>query len=105
MDVVTNIKEFDEIIKNNKKVVVDFFATWCGPCQMLSPIIEKLEKTEKDIKFIKVDVDLADEKLVENYNVFQVPTLIYFKNGEPTKKQYGFKTKEQLLESFEAYLQ
>ncbi len=74
-------------------VIVDFFATWCGPCKMLQPVLEEL----KDYEIIKVDVD-QHETLAKEYAIMSVPTLLIFKNGEIKKKLIGFRPKEALLE-------
>ena len=76
--------KFKELIKEDK-VLVDFFATWCGPCKMLAPI---LEKVESDIKVIKVDTDEFDE-LSREYGVMSIPTLVLLENGTDVKRNIG----------------
>ena len=89
------IKEnFNELITD--KAIVDFYATWCGPCKMLSPVFESVSEEIKDTKFIKVDVDKFEE-LCRNYKVMSVPTLILFENGKEVKRKIGFIPKEQLI--------
>ena len=79
---------------NGKKVLVDFFATWCGPCKMLGLVMEKFDK--KDIiPIIKVDVDEAQE-LSSKYKIFSVPTLIIFEDGKELKRISGFMSEEEL---------
>lgn len=73
-------------------ILVDFYANWCGPCKMLSPI---LEKVSSDIKVIKVDVDKF-EKLSREYGIMSIPTVILFKNGEEVKRNIGFMSQEQV---------
>ena len=73
-------------------ILVDFYANWCGPCKMLSPI---LEKVSIDIKVIKVDVDKF-EKLSREYGIMSIPTVILFKNGEEVKRNIGFMSQEQV---------
>lgn len=90
-------KEFDEITKTGT-VLVDFFATWCGPCKMLSPIVEELSEEMKDVTFVKIDVDEAP-RIAARYEIYSIPTLILFKKGVPAKKQVGFIPKPR-LESF-----
>ena len=89
-------ENFDEIIKEGK-VLVDFYAEWCGPCKMLAPIIEEVAKENEAIKFVKVNVD-EHEDLSQKYGVMSIPTLILMENGEEKKKQIGFLPKEVLEE-------
>lgn len=88
-------ENFDELIKD--KVVVDFFATWCGPCKMLGPVFEELSAEINDIKFIKVDID-EHEDLCRKYKVMSVPTLIVFDKGKEVKRNIGFIPKDKLKE-------
>lgn len=87
-------ENFNELITD--KAIVDFYATWCGPCKMLSPVFESVSEEIKDTKFIKVDVDKFEE-LCRNYKVMSVPTLILFENGKEIKRKIGFIPKEQLI--------
>ena len=82
------------IIKDDK-VLVDCFATWCGPCRMLSPIIDALAEENKDYKFYKLDVDNSNE-VVKKYGVMSIPTVLIFENGELKEKNVGFISKEEL---------
>ena len=88
-------ENFDELIKD--KVVVDFFATWCGPGKMLGPVFEELSTEINDIKFIKVDID-EHEDLCRKYKVMSVPTLIVFDKGKEVKRNIGFIPKDKLKE-------
>ncbi len=88
-------ENFDELIKD--KVVVDFFATWCGPCKMLGPVFEELSTEINDIKFVKVDID-EHEDLCRKYKVMSVPTLIVFDKGKEVKRNIGFIPKDKLKE-------
>lgn len=87
-------ENFNDLIKN--KVVVDFYATWCGPCKMLGPVFEEVSK-ESDIEFVKVDID-NHEDLCREYKVMSVPTLILFENGKEVRRNIGFIPKEKLIE-------
>lgn len=87
-------ENFNELIKD--KAVVDFYATWCGPCKMIGPVFEELSK-ESDINFIKVDVDNFED-LCREYKVMSVPTLILFENGKEVKRNIGFMSKDKLKE-------
>lgn len=89
-------KNFDEEVKG-KKVLVDFFATWCGPCKMLSPIIENIANSRDNIKVAKVDVD-KHEDLARTYGVMSIPTLILFKNGQVVATKVGFVPEPLLTE-------
>ena len=93
---VNEIKEieFSEKIKEGK-VLVDCFATWCGPCRMLSPILDEVAKEKEDYKFYKLDVDDAGN-VSKEYGIMSIPTLLIFEDGELKEKLTGFKTKEEL---------
>ncbi|GMO15567.1 MAG: thioredoxin [Mycoplasmoidaceae bacterium] len=87
------IKEFDKLIQSNKVVVLDFFASWCGPCQMLSPIIDELKKEMKTIVFLKSNID-EDLELASKFKITSIPTIMLFKNGKLVNSFKGFKPKE-----------
>ena len=93
---VSEIKEieFSEKIKEGK-VLVDCFATWCGPCRMLSPILDEVAKEKEEYKFYKLDVDDAGN-VSKKYGIMSIPTLLIFENGELKEKLTGFRTKEEL---------
>ncbi len=97
LKIVKTEAEFDSLIKEGK-VLVDFYATWCGPCQMLAPIVEKLAEEEKDVTFLKIDVDEAP-RLAARYEVYSIPTILLFEDGELKQKQIGF-LPEPRLRSF-----
>lgn len=87
----------EEVLKSKLPVLVDFFAVWCGPCQMLGPVIEELAKEgEGKIKVGKLNVDEAPV-IAEKYNVMSVPTMILFKDGIAVKTLQGFMGKEEIL--------
>lgn len=88
-----NTSSFNELI-NSGTVLVDFYATWCGPCKMLSPVLETIKDK---IQIIKIDID-QNMDLARSYGVMSVPTLIIFKKGMPYKTSTGFMAKEQLEE-------
>ena len=93
---IVNSNEFNEEIKDGV-VFVDFFATWCGPCRMLSPIIDEISDIIKDVKFIKVDVDVSND-VAQTYGIMSIPTLIIFKDGKIINKQIGLLSKSDLIE-------
>ena len=90
-----NSSEFNDVVGNNDLVFVDFFATWCGPCKMLAPSVEKLADEHPEAKVLKVDVD-QENALAMQFGVQSIPTLIVFKNGQPVSRQMGFMPYEAL---------
>ena len=86
-----------EVLKSDKKVIVDFWATWCGPCKMIAPIFEELASEHTDVKFAKINVDEQVE-LCLKYKVSSIPTLLIFEDGEVIDKVVGYREKEELEE-------
>ncbi len=86
----------EEVLNSSKPVLVDFFATWCGPCKMLSPMIEEIAAERSDVKVCKVDVDQA-MGLASRFGIMSVPTLMVVKNGKVTHTSAGVRTKEAIL--------
>ena len=93
---VTSSNFEGEVLKSEKTVLIDFYADWCGPCKMISPIIEAVAKEKKDIKVVKVNVDDAQELAIQ-YDVMSIPTLVVIKNGEETKRVVGLVDKTEIL--------
>lgn len=89
-----NEGNFNDLIMNGK-VLVDFFATWCGPCKMLSPILEEIASDRSDTKIVKVDVDEC-ESIARQFGIMSIPTLIKFDNGKIIDKKVGFLSKEEI---------
>ena len=101
--VATNTN-FPELLEGNKLVIVDFWATWCGPCRMLSPILDEVEEEmAEQISVVKVNVDDADE-IAAQYRIMSIPTLLFFKNGEMVDKTVGALSKPALIEKIKANL-
>ena len=85
----------NEVIKSDKLVLIDFFATWCGPCKMLAPVIEQVSNENEDVMVVKVDVDKNPE-LAVLYNVASIPTLVFLKEGKAVKEHIGFASKAEI---------
>ena len=92
---INSVAEFDEEIKNGL-VLVDFFATWCGPCKMLSPVLEEVAKENENLKVLKIDVDEVGP-LAARFGIQAIPTLILFRDGERVAVKMGYQNKNQLL--------
>ncbi len=91
------MSSFNEIIQSEKPVLVDFFATWCGPCQMLAPILTEVKTNLGErISIIKIDVD-KNQAVAAQYQVRGVPTMILFQNGKQLWRQSGVLSKEDLI--------
>ena len=86
-----------EVLKSEKPVLVDFYADWCGPCQMLSPIVDEVAEERDDIKVGKINVDEQME-LAQKYGVMTIPTLLVIKNGEIATKHIGALSKSGVIE-------
>ena len=86
----------EEVIRSELPVLVDFWATWCGPCRMLAPIIEEISEERKDIKVGKINVD-DEPALAAKYGIEAIPSVFVFKNGEVAAKSVGYRQKADLL--------
>ena len=87
-----------EVLESEKAVLIDFYADWCGPCKMQSPIIDKLAEERQDIKVGKINVD-ESSKLAEKYGIMSIPTIMVIKNGEIANKFVGLTSKEIIEQS------
>ncbi len=95
MEVILNENNFEaEVLKAGGTVLVDFWATWCGPCRMLAPIVEEIAREGK-VKVCKVDVDDVPQ-LAALFGIDSIPTILIFKNGKLVNRSVGYKKKEQL---------
>jgi thioredoxin 1 len=100
-----NSNEFqNEVLNSKDTILVDFSATWCGPCKMLAPIVEDLStEFEGKAKVFKVDVDNSGD-IAQRYNIMGVPTVMIFKNGKEVEKMVGFQPKGALKNKLEQYI-
>ena len=102
--IIGSEEEFENIVKNGVSLV-DFYASWCGPCKMLAPFVEEIaEKYEGRVNVCKVDVDHV-ESLAYKYNVRSIPTLMYFKDGKLKNVEVGFKDLKSIETSLNKYLE
>ena len=90
---VDNFEE--EVLKSDKPVLVDFWAVWCGPCKMLSPVVDQIAEETEGVKFGKVNID-EEMDLAEKYGIMSIPTLMLFKNGEPVNQIVGVQPKANI---------
>ena len=95
----TNTEEFENTLKTSEVVLVDFYATWCGPCKMLSPILEDVAaELPENATIAKLDIDESLDTAKE-FNVMSVPTMIIFKDGKEVERLIGLRQKDQILEA------
>ncbi len=87
VDIENNFDE--EVIKSEGKTIVDFWAPWCGPCKMFSPIFENAANVHNNIKFCKLNIDKDDENISKNLGIMSIPTTILFENGKEVKRNIG----------------
>lgn len=100
---LVNKNNFNQIVNDNDIVVVDIYADWCGPCKMISPVLEQLSNEIPAVKFIKVDAD-ADQALINNFGVRSIPTILFFKSGELKQTLVGFQPKDRMKSIIEAII-
>ena len=86
-----------EVLKSETPVLVDFYASWCGPCRMLRPILDQIADSRADFKIVSVNVD-DEENLANEYGIFSIPCLIFFKDGKEINRSVGLKQKEDIEE-------
>ena len=98
-----NEKEFEnEIIKKQGVCLVDFYATWCGPCMMLAPVLEEVSNSRAGYNIYKIDVD-ENNSLAQKLNIDTIPTICIYKDGKIVDRQVGYKNKEEIVELIEKY--
>lgn len=88
-------KEWKKIVEQKEKILIDCYAPWCGPCKLLSPIIDELAEETKNCKFYKINVDDA-EAISREYGIMSIPTLLLFEDGKLKEKTIGLKSKEEI---------
>ena len=96
-------QKFNDIIKSETPVLIDFFADWCGPCKMLAPILKEVKaELGKGVKIIKIDVD-KNQQLAAKYQVRGVPTMMIFKDGEQKWRQSGVLQKDEIVKKIQSH--
>ena len=94
---VINEQEFEKVINSKKLVVIDFSASWCMPCRMLKPIMERVETKVKDVNFYNVDIDESEE-VAKRYRIFSVPTLVAFRDGKKVDSMVGLNSNDDIID-------
>lgn len=84
-----------EVLKESKKVLIDFYADWCGPCQVLSPIVEEVAKSNTDVKVVRINIDNA-ENIAIDYGIMSIPTLVVIEDGEEVKRSVGLISQSEI---------
>ena len=99
-----NKEKFDELLKGDKPVVCDFYATWCGPCRKLSPVVDEIAQAyEGKVKFVKVNVEESIET-AKKYSISGLPSLLIFKNGEAVERMTGLMPKSTIISNVEKHI-
>lgn len=94
----------EEVINSREPILVDFFATWCGPCKMLAPVLERISTSRADFDIAKIDVDQS-QNLAYKYDVQVVPTIVIFKNGNVMNRLEGFLSESEIIEEMSKYME
>lgn len=93
-----NVEDFeDEVLKSDVKVLVDFYADWCGPCKMMAPVLEEIAENNNGFKIVKLNVD-ENMSIAEKYNIMSIPALFVFDKGEVVNKSIGLISKNEVLD-------
>ncbi len=88
-----------EVLNSDKPIIVDFWATWCGPCKMLAPVLAEIAEERADIKVGKVNID-EEPELATEFRIASIPTVMLFKDGKSVQTEIGYRSKDQLMEAF-----
>ncbi len=91
-----------EVLESEKTVLIDFYADWCGPCKILSPIIKEIAEETEKVKVVQIDVD-EEEELAMEYGIMSIPTMVVIKDGEEVERRIGVMKKEAILEMLSQY--
>jgi len=94
---VTSANFEEEVLKSDKTVLIDFYADWCGPCKMFSPVVESVANENEDVKVVKINVDNAQDLAIK-YQVMSIPTVVIIKDGKEVNRNVGMASKSQILE-------
>lgn len=89
-----------EVIESSQKVLIDFYADWCGPCKMMGPVVEEIAEEHSDVKVVKIDVDNAEDIAIK-YQIMSIPTLVVVKDGQEVNRSIGLISKEKIEELIE----
>lgn len=99
-----NQEDFEELIANNKLVLIDFFATWCPPCKMLAPVLEEVQKTLNDkIVIAKINVD-ENEEISRKFRIMSIPTMVLFQDGKQMQIEVGYKDFDAVMDFLKGYI-
>ena len=97
--IITKENFAQEVLNSDKPVIVDFWATWCGPCKMLAPVLSEIAEEREDIKVGKINID-EEPELAAEFRIVSIPTVMLFKDGKSVQTEIGYRSKEQLMEAF-----
>ena len=97
---ITSENFMSEVLESSQKVLIDFYADWCGPCKMMGPVVEEIAEEHSDVKVVKIDVDNAEDIAIK-YQIMSIPTLVVVKDGQEVNRSIGLISKEKIEELIE----